>query len=84
MIKKKKFKQLSNENFKKFQVVVMREGNNFNISDEDLLVGNKCKIDMGMIIPVDGIVINSKNLKVGEASFTDESNLMRKESTKIA
>ena len=62
----------------------MREGNNFNISDEDLLIGDKYKIDIGIIIPVDGIVINSKNLKVGEASFTDESNLMRKESTKIA
>ena len=78
--KEKKFKQLSDENFKKFQVVVTRDGANVNLSDEELLVGDKCKIDMGMIIPADGIVINSSNLKLDEASLTGESNLMRKES----
>ena len=78
--KEKKFKQLSDENFKKFQVVVTRNGANVNLSDEELLVGDKCKVDMGMIIPADGIVINSSNLKIDEASLTGESNLMRKES----
>ena len=78
--KEKKFKQLSDENFKKFQVVVTRNGANKNISDEDLLVGDKCKVDMGMIIPADGIIIDSSNLKIDEASLTGESNLMRKES----
>ena len=78
--KEKKFKQLSDENFKKFQVVVTRDGANINLSDEDLLVGDKCKIDMGMIIPADGIIINSSNLKLDEASLTGESKLMRKES----
>ena len=78
--KEKKFKQLSDENFKKFQVVCTREGANINLSDEELLVGDKCKIDMGMIIPADGIVISSTNLKLDEASLTGESNLMRKES----
>ena len=78
--KEKKFKQLSDENFKKFTVVVTREGKNTNVSDEELLVGDKCKIDMGMIIPADGIVIESSNLKLDEASLTGESNLMRKES----
>ena len=78
--KEKKFKQLSDENFKKFQVVCTREGSNINISDEELLVGDKCKVDMGMIIPADGIIISSTNLKIDEASLTGESNLMRKES----
>ena len=78
--KEKKFKQLSDENFKKFQVVCTREGSNINLSDEDLLVGDKCKVDMGMIIPADGIVISATNLKLDEASLTGESNLMRKES----
>ena len=78
--KEKKFKQLSDENFKKFQVVVTRDGENINRSDEELVVGDKCKIDMGMIIPADGIVISSTNLKLDEASLTGESNLMRKES----
>lgn len=35
---------------------------------------------MGMIIPADGIIISSTNLKLDEASLTGESNLMRKES----
>ena len=78
--KEKKFKQLSDENFKKFQVVCTREGANINLSDEELLVGDRCKVDMGMIIPADGIVISSTNLKLDEASLTGESNLMRKES----
>ena len=77
--KEKKFKQLSDENFKKFTVVTMREGSKMNISDEELLVGDKCKIDMGMMIPADGIIITASNLKVDESSLTGESNLMRKE-----
>ena len=77
--KEKKFKQLSDENFKKFQVVVVRDGSKFNISDEELLVGDKCKIDLGMIIPADGILITSSNLRVDESSLTGESDLMRKE-----
>ena len=77
--KEKKFKQLSDENFKKFQVVVNRDGSKYNISDEELLVGDICKVDLGMIIPADGILIQSSNLRVDEASLTGESNLMRKE-----
>ena len=61
-------------------MVVTRDGSNVNLSDEELLVGDKCKVDMGMIIPADGIIINSSNLKLDEASLTGESNLMRKES----
>ena len=37
---KKKFKQLKDEIFKKFQVVYTREGANYNLSDEDLFVGD--------------------------------------------
>jgi len=77
--KEKKFKQLSDENFKKFQVIVQRDDAKFNISDEELLVGDKCKIDVGMIIPADGILIESNNLRIDESSLTGESNLMRKE-----
>jgi len=77
--KEKKFKQLSDENFKKFQVVVTRDGSKYNIADEDILVGDKCKIDLGMIIPADGILISSSNLRVDESSLTGESDLMRKE-----
>lgn len=77
--KEKKFKQLSDENFKRFQVVVNRDGSKYNISDEELLVGDICKVDLGMIIPADGILIQSSNLRVDEASLTGESNLMRKE-----
>ena len=77
--KEKKFKQLSDENFKRFQVVVNRDGSKYNISDEELLVGDICKVDLGMIIPADGVLIQSSNLKVDEASLTGESNLMKKE-----
>mgnify|MGYP002625047044 CR=1 FL=1 len=35
---------------------------------------------MGMIIPADGIILASSNLKIDESSLTGESNLMRKES----
>ena len=78
--KEKKFKQLDDENFKKFQVICTREGANLIISDEELLVGDKCKVDTGMIIPADGIIITSNNLKLDEAFLTGESELMRKES----
>lgn len=78
--KEKKFKQLSDENFRKFTVVAVRDGRKISISDEELLVGDKCKVHVGMIVPADGIVTQSSDLKVDESSLTGESTLMRKES----
>ena len=43
--KEKKFKQLSDENFKKFQVVCTREGANINLSDEELISSTNLKLD---------------------------------------
>ena len=63
----KKFKQLIEENFKKFEIVATREGRNINISDEEFLVWDKYKVGMGMVIPADDIVINFSNLKIDEA-----------------
>ena len=63
---------------KNFKFFVFRDVSKYSIADEDILVGDKYKIDLGMIIPDNGILINIYNLKVGESSLTGESNLMRK------
>ena len=71
----------SNEEINKvFKVLVKRDGINTIISSEDLLVGDICKIDIGTLIPADGIIISSSNLKIDESSITGISRLNIKES----
>lgn len=77
--KEKKFKQLSEENFARIQVNVRRSGVVFTMSDEELLVGDIVKLEYGMIVPADGILISGNEFLIDESSLTGESDLIEKE-----
>lgn len=78
--KEKIYKTLIDEDLHKLKVIVIRDGSKMNLSSEELLVGDICKINAGMIIPADGIIITSSYLKIDEYTLTGENDLMRKES----
>ncbi|CAF1428840.1 unnamed protein product [Rotaria sordida] len=63
---------------------VIRESTVQQIPIKDIVVGDMCEIKYGDVLPADGAIIQSNNLKVDESSLTDESDLIEKhESTDL-
>ncbi|CAF1160340.1 unnamed protein product [Rotaria sordida] len=52
------------------------------LSSKDIIVGDICEIKYGDALPVDGIVVQSNDLKVDESSLTGESDLIKKYESK--
>jgi len=44
----------------------------------DLVVGDLCQVKYGDLIPADGVVLQSNDLKMDEASLTGETDLVKK------
>ncbi len=57
---------------------VLRDGQIRDLPVKDILVGDICQIFYGHLIPADGIVIESNDLKVDESSLTGETDLIKK------
>ncbi|CAF1091069.1 unnamed protein product, partial [Didymodactylos carnosus] len=49
---------------------------------KDIVVGDICQIKYGDLLPADGIVVQSNDLKVDESSLTGESDLIKKHESK--
>ena len=76
--KENEFRKLSQENNNRKIVTVLRNNNQFNLNFEEILVGDIIKISQGMIIPADGILIESDDIRIDESSITGESHLIKK------
>ncbi|CAF4140997.1 unnamed protein product, partial [Rotaria sordida] len=57
---------------------VIRESTIQQIPIKDIVVGDICEIKYGDVLPADGVIIQSNNLKVDESSLTGESDLIEK------
>jgi P-type E1-E2 ATPase len=57
----------------------MREGEEKEVNEQDLLVGDLVKIKTGMVIPVDGILISGFGVVIDESGLTGESAEIKKE-----
>ncbi|CAF3048384.1 unnamed protein product, partial [Rotaria sp. Silwood2] len=57
---------------------VIRESTVRQIPIKDIVVGDICQINYGDLLPADGIVVQSNDLKVDESSLTGESDLIKK------
>jgi P-type Ca2+ transporter type 2B len=77
--KERKFQELKKINKNMFNVSVVRKGKTENMSCEDILVGDLVKLEYGMILPADGMLITGENVTVNESSITGESNEVSKE-----
>uniref|UniRef100_A0AC35GDQ2 Cation-transporting P-type ATPase N-terminal domain-containing protein n=1 Tax=Panagrolaimus sp. PS1159 TaxID=55785 RepID=A0AC35GDQ2_9BILA len=57
---------------------VIREGLQIQIPVNELVVGDIAQIKYGDLLPADGIIIQSNDLKIDESSLTGESDLIKK------
>ncbi|CAD8079316.1 unnamed protein product [Paramecium sonneborni] len=76
-VKDQKFKRMD-VIIKNRNVNVKRRGKTVSINIDKLVVGDIMIIDTGEKIPVDGIVIESSDLRVDESSINGESKLIKK------
>ena len=76
--KEKQFRSLQNkiEEDQKFNVI--RNNQLEQIHLKDIVVGDICVIKYGDLLPADGLVIQSNDLKIDESSLTGESDLIVK------
>ncbi|RLN64625.1 hypothetical protein BBP00_00003341 [Phytophthora kernoviae] len=60
------------------KIKVIRNGQPAEVSKWNLLVGDIVRVDLGDIIPADGMVFDEKELKMDESAMTGESDLLTK------
>ncbi|CEG47521.1 calcium-translocating p-type pmca-type [Plasmopara halstedii] len=60
------------------KIKVIRNGVPAEVSKFGLVVGDIVRVDLGDIVPADGIVFDQKELKLDESAMTGESDLMLK------
>ncbi|OWZ09373.1 Calcium-translocating P-type ATPase [Phytophthora megakarya] len=60
------------------KIKVIRNGVPAEVSKFGLVVGDIVRVDLGDIVPADGIVFDQKELKLDESAMTGESDLMAK------
>lgn len=78
--KEKQFMKMNNYSDSKKLFNVYRNGKVEQVNEVDLVVGDVIKIEAGMNIPADGIVLESKGVTTDEAAMTGESDQLKKES----
>ena len=49
---------------------------------KEIVVGDICQVKYGDLLPADGVVVQSNDLKVDESSLTGESDLIKKHESK--
>ncbi|KAL3672104.1 hypothetical protein V7S43_002768 [Phytophthora oleae] len=60
------------------KIKVIRNGQPAEVTKWNLLVGDIVRVDLGDIIPADGIVFDEKEIKMDESAMTGESDLLTK------
>ncbi|XP_014204544.1 plasma membrane calcium-transporting ATPase 2 isoform X5 [Copidosoma floridanum] len=76
--KERQFRGLQNRIEGEHKFSVIRQGEVKQISVSDIIVGDICQIKYGDLLPADGILIQSNDLKVDESSLTGESDHVKK------
>ena len=71
------FQKLKAENQKK-KVLVIRNGIEKEIDDEELLVGDLLVLKLGEIITVDGVFVSNNFIITDESAINGESDLIKK------
>ena len=77
-IKEKEFREFQKIVLSDRKVNVIRNGEDKEIYETDLLVGDLLKIDEGMTIPVDCILVKGSNVNIDESAMTGEIDSVEK------
>ncbi|KAK6046893.1 e1-E2 ATPase [Cooperia oncophora] len=76
--KEKQFRGLQSKIETEHKFSVIRGGQPVDVVVNDLVVGDVARVKYGDLLPADGLVIQSNDLKIDESSLTGESDLIRK------
>ncbi|CAD6195436.1 unnamed protein product [Caenorhabditis auriculariae] len=76
--KEKQFRGLQSKIETEHKFSVIRGGEAIDIIVNELVVGDVARVKYGDLLPADGILIQSNDLKIDESSLTGESDLIRK------
>ncbi|CAH1153361.1 unnamed protein product [Phaedon cochleariae] len=76
--KERQFRGLQNRIEGEHKFSVIRQGELKQISVSDIVVGDICQIKYGDLLPADGVLIQSNDLKIDESSLTGESDHVKK------
>lgn len=76
--KERQFRGLQNRIEHEHKFSVIRGGEVIQILVSDLVVGDICQVKYGDLLPADGVLIQSNDLKVDESSLTGESDHVKK------
>ncbi|XP_076651932.1 plasma membrane calcium-transporting ATPase 3 isoform X6 [Halictus rubicundus] len=76
--KERQFRGLQSRIEGEHKFSVIRQGEVKQIAVSDIVVGDICQIKYGDLLPADGILIQSNDLKVDESSLTGESDHVKK------
>lgn len=76
--KEKQFRGLQNRIETEHKFSVIRNNEVIQIPVSDIVVGDICQVKYGDLLPADGVILQSNDLKVDESSLTGESDHMRK------
>jgi Ca2+ transporting ATPase len=77
-VKEKEFRELKCSLDKNRNVMLMRNGQSVSLPEGDILVGDIMKVEEGMTIPTDCILIQGNNVSVDESAMTGEIDLIEK------
>uniref|UniRef100_A0A915JE79 P-type Ca(2+) transporter n=1 Tax=Romanomermis culicivorax TaxID=13658 RepID=A0A915JE79_ROMCU len=76
--KEKQFRGLQAKIEGEHKFAVIRNGEQIQIFVGELVVGDICMVKYGDLLPADGVIIQSSDLKVDESSLTGESDHIKK------
>ena len=77
--KELKFHELNDIQNSETKYKVIRNGISYDLTSDDLLVGDIVNISYGDILPADMILIEGNGVKMDESSLTGESDMVKKE-----
>uniref|UniRef100_A0A0N4XHG1 Cation_ATPase_N domain-containing protein n=1 Tax=Nippostrongylus brasiliensis TaxID=27835 RepID=A0A0N4XHG1_NIPBR len=76
--KERQFRGLQAKIETEHKFAVIRGGQSIQVVVNELVVGDVAQIKYGDLLPADGVLIQSNDLKIDESSLTGESDLIRK------
>lgn len=76
--KERQFRGLQNRIEQEHTFAVIRKGVLLQIGVAEIVVGDICQVKYGDLLPADGIIIQSNDLKIDESTLTGESDHVKK------
>eukprot|EP00760_Papus_ankaliazontas_P031721 PhM_4_TR5422/c1_g1_i1/m.84255/K05850/ATP2B; Ca2+ transporting ATPase, plasma membrane len=78
--KEQKFRQLTDDGAK-VDICVKRDGEQKSIDVSELVVGDVCMLNAGLVLPTDGIYLTGQSVVIDESSATGENDPKKKNDT---